>query len=268
MCCSYGQEIKHILHQATKFESEGEFEQARYYYSIALERDTPDTLRLANKLFSLDSIILFNKASDRAIQHIIKGDSAYLHSTSRAALVHYALSGQSSSRYIATRTRQILNKEPDLKIEWMALLAKMKQPVEIADTSSISDSPQDSRIFNFTTVDWTLSDSISYTKQFDQLVAKEKWEEANRLTMDVILQYGYKDVFNDRFNKIYEARRRKLKTNENSILLKLEKIEKLEQSEPSDNKGIVQILNSIDIELVRDHKTRKKLQSLLKKYGE
>ena len=268
MCCSYGQEIIHILHQANKFESEGEFEQARYYYSIALERDTADTLRLANKLFSLDSIVLFNKASDRAIQHIIKGDSAYLHSASRAALVHYALSGQSSSRYIATRTRQILNKEPDLKMEWMALLAKMKQPVEIADTSSISDSPQDSRIFNFTAVDWTLSDSISYTKQFDQLVAKEKWEEANRLTMDVILQYGYKDVFNDRFNKIYEARRRKLKTNENSILLKLEKIEKLEQSEPSDNNGIVQILNSIDIELVRDYKTRKKLQSLLKKYGE
>ena len=72
-------------------------------------------------------------------------------------------------------------------------------------------------------------------------------------------------IVSTRFMKLEDE---KLKTNENSILLKLEKIEKLEQSEPSDNKGIVQILNSIDIELVRDYKTRKKLQSLLKKYGE
>ena len=262
------QEIQQILNQAAKHEESGEFEQARYYYAIAKERDTTDKYKLNLKLFDIDSVLLFGHTSASILDHIVKGDSAFFQSDHLNALTYYINSGETATHYVRSRIEQIVYQDPEMKLKLLVLMAKNTVANSSGDSLNISNYIPDSMNHNPSGEDWEQSDSTWYIEKFKNLTTNNSWRQAQDLVIGQILVYGHRMIFNEHLTLLYKIRLNELDRNENSLLLKLERIERIEQSDIPDEKEINRILNEIDCNRITTKETRKKFEDLKKRYSE
>ena len=261
-----GQEIQHILNRAVEYEESGQLEQARYYYSIAKERDSTDEYKLNKKLFGIDSVLLFENASESIIYHIAKGDSAFFSSDNLNALTHYINSGESTQNYVRYRVDQIVHLEPEMKLKLLILLSKKTLANGTIDTLNIASYLRDSVYLNPSAEHWKQSDSTLYIDKFKKLITNKAWDQAQDLVIGQILLYGHKMLFDDHLAQLYKIRMTELDMNKNSLLLKLERIERIEQSDIPDEKEIKRILKGIDCNRINSEEIREKFEGFKKRY--
>ena len=264
----FAQEIQQILDQAVKYEKSGELEHARYYYAIAEERDTADKYKINLKLFDIDSVLLFGNASASTLGQIVKGDSAFFQSDNLNALTYYINSGETGTNYVRYRIEQIVHQEPEMKLKLLVLMSKRPVTKGSGDSLNISYYKADSSNHNHYVEHWKDSDSALYIEKFEELITNNTRDQAQELVIGQILRYGNKIIFNQHLTLLYKIRLNELDMKENSLLLKLERIERIEQSAIPDKKEIKRILKEIDCSRIIAKEIREKFEDLKERYSD
>ncbi|MBL4704447.1 MAG: hypothetical protein JKY54_07990 [Flavobacteriales bacterium] len=261
----FGQEIESILNQAKKFEVQGNLEQARYYYSIALEKDSLNTYKIAHKLFEIDSIFLFNSDFKLDISKMQKGDSAYFSENHPLALKWYGSASRIAYQYVDYRVNQILEKEPELRMKWVILLSKRVSTINQSD--SLYNKYQEDSNYRPIQYNWRLIDSTRYADTIQALIEEKEWPMALHIVHQHVLKHGFKPLFQKDIKRLHELRMKQLKSQERSFRLKAEQIEQQEAKESPDLERIKSILNKVNPELIEDSELRNHFILLMKKYN-
>jgi len=260
----YAQEVTAVIKKADQFQLEGNLEQARYYLSIAHSLDTSNQYKINEKIFHIDSTLLFKSEFKVEIGKMKNGDSCFFAGAFESALGWYGSASGMAFHYVDYRSSQILSKNPKLKSKWMILLTKRMNKIIPAD-STLVDTSEDSLV-NPIIYQWRSADSVSYLNKLNSLVADKDWPLALHHVHKHVLKYGFRSQFQADVNRLHSLRMKQLKSQERSFRLKAEQIGNLESADNVDIAKIRVILAKINPEEIEDDKLRKRFIKLKKKY--
>ncbi len=282
------QEVDKILMKADALLDEKEYEQSRYYLSIAQRLDSSGVVNYDRRYFLVDSTFIFDHADSLfywEARQISAGDAAYFKDLNKEAMHVYASLEDELPGYIQYRMRMMFERFPETKKQWIALLSKrikdtnvlevepvkikpdFRGKVKIERDSLSADTLKTQGIPNYYDP-FTGSDSIRYEMLYMQALEEKAYNVAKKLTIEAIQKYGSKALFDAHLADLHHLQNNQSRSTTNSARLAIEHIERIEKSKPVDKVKITEILDKQDLENIDDPGVRKKIEKLKKKYAE
>jgi len=263
---SFSQEVLKILGQAEKYANQLQYEQARYYYSIASKKDSTNKYKIDAKIFHIDSILLHLNTEGIDMNAIKNGDAALADSAHLIALQFYSGAPSLAFNYVRFRVNQIVKDRPALKIKWMVLRSKQRVKFEKPDSVPNYSARWDTITNWAPRLNWSISDSIQYTEALTTLIDKKDWIGGQHLVVTTILQFGHRLKLDEDLALLLRLRQTNNGLGENSVELLLERIEKIEESKPVNYTAIIELLDKLESFSITDVDLNKKYEELINIY--